>query len=105
MFILRICLSDEGDLDYLKIQKSHLKLNLDYEDLLEFLKLLKQSMEEVGIKKKLIKEIIKTKILPLKKLIVKPEPKPFRKRIGGKKALKKLIPILHSKALKDFVLG
>lgn len=96
MFIFRICLGDEGEFSLKNIQSTHKSFNIEQDDFLEFLVLLRQSMVEVGIHQSLINQILKTKIYPLRAAIVLQKPKSFKQQIGGKKAMNKIIAIIHN---------
>ena len=58
-------------------------------------------MQEVGISDTFIKKIIQKQMLPLKTSILKKKAANYYHKIGGKTAMKELIPILYENVLND----
>ena len=58
-------------------------------------------MQEVGISDTFIKKIIQKQMLPLKTSILKKKAATYYHKIGGKTAMKELIPILYENVLND----
>ncbi len=65
MIIFRICLGAEGKYDPEHLKETHSQYDLTAEDFWEFLVLLKESLQGVGVGEDLIKAIFKNNILPL----------------------------------------